>query len=355
MTGEVPQPSPADSADLASVGSDEYSSLDAIPLHSSNLLTVIDADGVVRYESPAIERIFGFEQSALVGVPVSEYIHPEDRERVLEAFQSIVENETHTVETVEYRHACVDGSWCWVESVGSSRSTDDGHYVVNTRDVTDQKEREARLERQNERLAEFAQIVSHDLKNPLQVADGRLDLARETGADRYFEAVERAHDRMWTLIEDLLALALEGEDIADTESVALADLALQCWQTVDTGDATLDVQTDLVVLADESRLAQLLENLLQNAVEHGGDAVGITIGECDEGFFVEDDGPGIPESERERIFEAGYSEAGAGTGIGLGIVETIAEAHGWNVDAVRGSDGGARFEVTGVEFVEKAE
>ena len=84
-------------------------------------------------------------------------------------------------------------------------------------------------------------------------------------------------------------------------------------------------------------------------MEHGGEDVTVRIGELDGGFSVEDDGPGIPPEDREQIFDAGYSTTRDGTGFGLSIVQEIIEAHGWTVAVTEGADGGARFEITGVE------
>jgi signal transduction histidine kinase len=101
--------------------------------------------------------------------------------------------------------------------------------------------------------------------------------------------------------------------------------------------------------ADRDRLCRLVENLLHNAVEHGGSGVTITVGATDEGFYVADDGPGIPPDRRDRVFESGYSTAAAGTGFGLSIVAEIAEAHDWSVTATESAAGGTRIEITGVE------
>jgi signal transduction histidine kinase len=81
--------------------------------------------------------------------------------------------------------------------------------------------------------------------------------------------------------------------------------------------------------------------------------VTVHVGESDGGFYVADDGPGIPEAERERIFEAGYSTADEGTGFGLRIVEQVVDAHGWEVTVTESEQGGARFDVTGVGRVER--
>jgi signal transduction histidine kinase len=154
---------------------------------------------------------------------------------------------------------------------------------------------------------------------------------------------------MDTLIEDLLTLAREGEQVGETEPVGLADVAKTSWQTVNTEQATLETDTTQAIQADRSRLQQLFENLYRNAVEHGGDDVTVSVGVIDDGFYVADTGPGIPESDREEVFEAGYSTNEDGTGFGLRIVEQIADAHGWEIIVTESKGGGARFEITGVE------
>ncbi|MFB6304277.1 MAG: GAF domain-containing protein [Haloferacaceae archaeon] len=217
----------------------------------------------------------------------------------------------------------------------------------------DRVEQTEARKRENERLEEFASIVSHDIRNPLNVVQGRLELARERHDDDDLDRAADALDRAFELIEDLLTVARQGgEGSADLEPVRLAEVAERCWRNVATEDAVLEVETDLVVRAAPARLTQLLENLVGNAVEHGGPDVTVTVGECEGGFYVEDDGPGIPPAERDRVFEAGYSTAHRGTGFGLRIVEQAADVHGWEVRAVEGRDGGARFEITGVERVE---
>lgn len=160
---------------------------------------------------------------------------------------------------------------------------------------------------------------------------------------------------MGELIEDLLMLAREGDRIDEVESVDLSELTSRCWQNVETVEATVETACDGTIRANRGRLQQLLENLLRNAVDHGGPDVSVTVGDLDDGFYVEDDGPGIPDGERERVFEAGYSTSEEGTGFGLRIVKQIADAHGWDIEVTSGADGGARFAVTGVESVDRPE
>ncbi|MFB6121663.1 MAG: sensor histidine kinase [Halobacteriaceae archaeon] len=153
---------------------------------------------------------------------------------------------------------------------------------------------------------------------------------------------------MTELIDDLLTLAREGQTATDTTKLDLATLAEDCWATVDTADATLSVETMGRISANESQLRELFENLFRNAVAHGGDDVCITVGESDGALYVEDDGPGVPPEDREQVFETGYSTSEDGTGLGLTIVQQVARAHDWDVTVTAGSDGGARFEITGV-------
>ncbi|PSQ15279.1 hybrid sensor histidine kinase/response regulator [Halobacteriales archaeon QS_8_69_26] len=247
-------------------------------------------------------------------------------------------------------------------------------YITVTR-ITERKERERELERKNERLEEFASVVSHDLRNPLEVARGRLELAREECESEHLDELAGAHDRMETLIDDLFTLARTGEDVADPDRVRIPAVVGNAWNTVATDGASLVTETDRAIRADRGRFRQLLENLIRNSVEHSstgnrakpGDSVEhsstdsrpsagdvtITVGELDDGpgIYVEDDGPGIPPGDRERVFESGHSTDESGAGFGLAIVREVAEAHGWSVSVTEGDEGGARFEIRGVEFV----
>jgi len=227
------------------------------------------------------------------------------------------------------------------------------------RDISDELDRREELEaktreltRQNERLEEFASIVSHDLRNPLNVAQGRVELARADADDpENLEAALDAIDRMESIIDHTLTLAREGETVGNPEPVSLADVAADSWETVDTGSASLAVETDQIVMADPARLRDLFENLLSNAVEHADETVSIRVGDLEDGFYVADDGPGIESGVADSLFEPGRSGTAGNTGFGLAIVQEIATAHGWTVDTSDVEGGGARFEVRGVERV----
>lgn len=204
------------------------------------------------------------------------------------------------------------------------------------------------LSRERDRLDEFASVVSHDLRNPLRVAKINLDLAQEERESEPLTKAENSLERAEDLIEGLLSLAREGDTGAEPEPVALDDIVTECWQSVPTGNAELVIETELVLRADINRLRQLFENLFRNAVEHGGNEVTVTVGNCTGGFYVADNGRGIPPEKREDVFNAGHSLSSEGTGFGLAIVEQIVAAHGWEILVTDSDSGGTRFEVTGV-------
>ena len=214
--------------------------------------------------------------------------------------------------------------------------------------------REEDIARERDRLEEFASLVSHDLRSPLNVAAGNLDLIRERLGEgpaeaSEIDAVERSLERMEALVEDMLTLARQGKRVDETEAVSLRAVAEESWESVDTAAAELTVDDDLVLRADRSRLRQALENLFANAVTHGGADVRVAVGALDDaergaGFYVADDGRGVPDEVRDDVFDTGVSTDEDGTGFGLKIVAEVADAHGWSVDLVDAEPGGARFE-----------
>lgn len=214
-----------------------------------------------------------------------------------------------------------------------------------TRNVTERVERERQLRQQNERLGEFASVISHDLRSPLNVAQGRAALLAEQRESEHLDPLLQALDRMEAIVEDTLTLARQGDTISETESVSLTNLVGKCWATVDTDDATIEIVDEMTFQADPDRLRHVFENLFRNAVEHGGSDVTVRVGRHNElGIYVEDNGPGIPVEKRDEVFEPGHSSAQGGTGFGLTIVKRIVEAHGWELSVADGTDGGARFE-----------
>jgi signal transduction histidine kinase len=221
--------------------------------------------------------------------------------------------------------------------------------VQRIRSEAEIRRQKRELERKSERLEEFASILSHDLRSPLSVASGWLDLLREGASNdqlRAIENVENAMERMETLVEDLLVVSREGWTVESRQRVDGEGLVGDAWAVVETDNAILECELAGTVQGDPDRLAQAFENLFRNAVDHAGPSVTVRVGSLadEEGVYVADDGPGIPADERDDVFEMGVS-GGGGTGLGLAIVERVVTAHGWSIRATESEDGGARFEI----------
>jgi PAS domain S-box-containing protein len=222
-----------------------------------------------------------------------------------------------------------------------------GNLLV-VEDISERKRRQRELQRQNEQLEQFANVVSHDLRNPLNVASSRLELGIETGDEEHLRRVEQAHQRMDRIIDDVLTLAREGKQVEARSRESLRSLAERAWRHVETPAAELVVADDREIEADEQRLVRALENLFRNALEHGREDATVTVGSTQAGFYVADDGQGIATDHQDEVFEDGYTTNDDGTGFGLAIVQSIVEAHGWEITVRDSEDGGARFDVRGI-------
>ncbi|WP_324666232.1 two-component system sensor histidine kinase NtrB [Haloarcula sediminis] len=320
----------------------------------SDPVYVLDETGRFEYVNDAFVEMVGYGRDTVLGATPALIKSPDAIERAETNLGRILSSDGPDSVQFEIEIQPNDGEPIPCEDHMGILPYEGAYFegsVGMLRDITERKEREQELKRRNQRLDEFASVVSHDLRNPLNVAIGGIDLAKAECDSEHLERAERGLDRMDALIDDLLTLARADETITDRESVDIVQIVEACWSNVETEDATLVTDVDCTVDADESRLKQVCENLVRNAIEHGGDDVTVTVGEFEEGVYIEDDGSGIPEDEYDDIFTAGYSTSDEGTGFGLSIVEQIVEAHDWEIRVTEGSKGGARFEIISSEFV----
>lgn len=331
----------------------------------------LDSDGHFMTVNNGLMEMTGYSREGLLGEHISIILDDDAIDRGRQLIREMVESGTMTARTQEVEVHPKDGEPYPGEAQIALLPFDDefSGTVGVIRDITERKRREEELERQNERLEAFASIVSHDLRNPLGVSQGYLDLAMEASEEpvrQHLEHVNEGLERMEDIIGDVLALARQGQTITETEPLHLHEFAREAWSNVETGEATLTVETDMRFEADRSRLLRAFENLYRNAIQHGGADVTVTVGALTgaagggfdfngdaagqhPGFFVEDDGPGMPAEIRENAFDSEFTTSDEGLGIGLWVVREVASAHGWETDVVEGARGGARFEFSNVE------
>lgn len=330
----------------------------------------LDSDGHFMTVNNGLLEMTGYSREGLLGEHISIVLEDGTVDAGRRLVREMYERDQMTAETKEVtvRPKTGDGFPGEVQIALLPYDDEFRGTVGVLRDITERKRREEELERQNERLEAFASIVSHDLRNPLGVSQGYLDLAMEESDESvasYLGHVQDGLERMEDIIGDVLALARQGQTVTETEPIELVGLAREAWSNVETADATLSVAGERRFAGDRSRLLRSLENLFRNAIEHGGEDVTVTVGPLADdaagefefagedaataGFFVADDGPGMPAEIREHAFDSEFTTSDDGLGIGLWVVREVASAHGWSVNVVESEDGGARFEFDGVE------
>ncbi len=308
--------------------------------------TYRDGEPIVERVNPAFEAVFGYDAETAVGEPVADLLVPEDDAGTADQFRQEV-RDGETVEAgVERVTADGERRHTLLRTVPVETDGATSGYAIYT-DISDLKERERELQRQNERLQQFAGVVSHDLRSPLNVAEGYL---RTALLDESVDPVEEALaslDRMNRLIDDLLALARQGRTVGDPEPVDVDEVVTGAWRTAGPSDVAFEHESVGTVEGDAGRLRELFENVFRNVGEHAPEATVVRVGPLPDrpGVYVADDGPGIPEDRRDSVFETGHTTDTEGTGFGLAIVAEIAEAHGWTVDVEDGADGGTKFVV----------
>ena len=202
----------------------------------------------------------------------------------------------------------------------------------------------------------FASDVAHELRSPLAAIAAVAQASRASAPaeirDAFEEIATHALDAS-AIVGDLLTLARHpNHGVLQCEPIDLAAIVARSARDVDAAARARGIHVEslpasAIVDGDERRLRELTRNLLENAVRHARSRVRIVSrrnGRCCE-IVVEDDGEGVPESDRERIFERFYrrSDDGTGTGLGLAIVRWIAQAHAGSVEIGRSETGGARF------------
>jgi signal transduction histidine kinase len=323
---------------------------------------IYDSDGVVHHVTPEYAELLQIDPQ-----PTDRRIWDLDSQLTAQTFteywDSFSDGETRRIETA---HCFEQTSNAVTATITQTQISGTTYHVSTVRDHSQTRVEKRRLKRrneqlrqQNEQLESFASIVSHDLRNPLTVAKGYLATLQDHSSRDELDRIAEALDRMEGLIDDLLELARDGTLVDDLETVSLDAIAQRAWKNVRTANAELSVP-ERRIYADPDRLQQLLENLFRNAVEHGGRDVAVRVETMDSigtttridtelaaGFYVADDGPGIPADERDAVFTDGYTTTEEGTGLGLSAVKEIATAHGWKIRCTESIEGGAQFEFTG--------
>ncbi|NLV15404.1 response regulator [Haloarcula argentinensis] len=326
----------------------------------ADIFYVLDSEGSIQRCNEQFATMAGYTDEQIADLDAVTLFPEDEQDAVAEAIEEAL---TTGQSTIEADFLTAEGKRTPHEFTADRLTDQDGNLIglVGTgRDISERIRRERELQDQKEQLEQFAATVSHDLRNPLNVIQGRLELVQAEHSSDHLAVIETATDRMERIVEDLLWLAREHQEIGSLEPVAIDAAAEAAWNLVsDPADEAelycdYEAETQPLVKADTDQFRHLLENLFRNTIDHAGLDVTVVVGIFGDtpGFYIEDDGPGIPAEDREKVFEAGYSTSESGTGLGLNIVKRVADAHGWDIRATESSMGGTRFEITGLETVE---
>ena len=337
----------------------------AIVQQASDVITVLDADLVVRHQTASAGRFLNYAAGTLTGRRLLELVHPDDLPAAEAFFADLAARPGVRPET-EFRFRSGDGTWVNIEALGNNLLQDArvGGIVVTIRDVTKRKALEEGLQLQVNELTELDRIksdlvstVSHELRTPLTTLVGHVEMLTdgdfgELSEDQRWavQAIDRNSQRLLSLIEDMLTLAkIEngglGLNVAPTDVRELfADIAATATPLAQAKslDLGLEIGAGLVdVLADRSALERAIMNLLSNAVKFtpaGGHVrLRATLDRGHGVFAVSDTGMGMSAEDQERLFTRFFrsptamSMAIPGTGLGLAIVKKIVDDHGGTI------------------------
>ncbi len=342
--------------------------------NAQDLITVIDARGMIHYQSPSVQRVLGYPVTEFVNHNVFDFIHPEDRQRCYEAFQRTVSN-TQRADNIEYRIRHANGSWRFIESVGKRLVGEEPpSVVVNSRDVTESQRIEAQL-RQAQKMEAIGQLssgVAHDFNNILTTIMGNASLLRheEDLPDEHVELTNEileAAERASGLTRQLLLFSRkQAFQLVDLDLNEAVRQMLKMLQRILGEDIALEVDCPgelPSIRGDVGMIDQVILNLAVNARDAmpGGGRLKIQTLTCsnheEKGtssrtkfvcLKISDTGCGISPDHLSHIFEPFFTtkEAGKGTGLGLATVYGIVQQHNGTIDVTSELGQGTTFQIT---------
>lgn len=342
--------------------------------HAADVIIVVSAEGVVRYASPSAQSAFGVLPDVLVGRSLLTETHPEDRERLDSALRAVLGRPGEMVERTEFRIRHADGSWRWMEATGTNQigNAAVNGIVINARDVSDAKDAEAEIARQREnvyqreKLAAMGSLlagVAHELNNPLSIVVGRATMLEEETTDRVTrttaQKIRAAAERCTRIVRTFLAMARQHKP--EQSAVAINAVLEESLEILAYSLRTAGIVVEKHLAADlppaignADQLHQVFLNLIVNAqqameIQPPPRRLRITSDlQLDRiRIRIADNGPGVPDAIRSRIFDPYFTTKppGGGTGVGLAVSLGIIESHNGTLTVDCPPEGGATFQV----------
>ncbi len=331
--------------------------------NSSELITILDSDGVVTYASPSLRRMLGYGADDIEGKPLRAFIHPDDQELAAEVFFRVIRYPGQNA-SVEYRRKHREGTWRIMEASYTNllANTAIGGIVVNARDITEKK-RSEQLQREkeaaqaaNEAKSAFLANMSHEIRTPMNAVIGMSGLLLDTPLNHeqrdFVQIIRNSSDSLLTIINDILdfskieagQMELEQQpvDLRGCLESALELLSIRANEKGLDLALLMDPSAPSGIVGDVTRLRQIIINLVGNAIKftEKGEVVVSVAGQLQADgkhslhFAVRDTGIGIPKERMVRLFRS-FSQVDVsttrrygGTGLGLAISKRLSEMMG---------------------------
>lgn len=302
--------------------------------NSSDVITVVDNEGMIEYVSPSVRDVLGYEPESLVGTAALELVHPDDRDELIEAMEVMESRSVTTTASRQYRSAHADGSWLWTESRVTFRDDDQPEaYVINIRDVSDLREREGRL-------SVLDRVLRHNIRNKLNIVVGAAHRLEEDPDADVSSNVELIVDAA----ENLLGLSQKARNFDASihragDDLAMIDLTECVGRVVDEKRAEYPRATIDASIPEAARIKAhesvelAIAEVLDNAIVHADRedptvSVEMTAAGSMIDLTVRDDGPGIPKRDRQAIQAGIETPLDHGMSLGLWLVRWTVENSG---------------------------
>ncbi|MBW4651157.1 MAG: PAS domain S-box protein [Kastovskya adunca ATA6-11-RM4] len=350
--------------------------------NSSDIIALLEKDGKIRYTSPSVQQILGFNPEDIKGKNHFDFVHPSDLEAALNAFQ-IGFTEPGNTQISEYRFRHKDGNWLYLESKSNFVDHGFSEVVVNLRDINKRKQAEVEvitnLKKERELIelkSRFVSMVSHEIRTPLnvilastQILERYSDQWSNQKRAEFYSRIKEAVRKMTELLNDVLLIgkAEFGKvglnpvpiDIASFCKELVAEIQLSMGEKhkftfVNHCEYMIPGEPDKLPQLDKKILRHIITNLLSNAVKYSPQSSTIdfevSYQDANAVFQIRDRGIGIPLEAQASLFEAFYRASNAkniqGTGLGLAVVKQSVELHGGNITVESELGVGTTFTVT---------
>ncbi|MDC3416263.1 ATP-binding protein [Aquibacillus salsiterrae] len=325
-----------------------------ISKNTSDVLLELSEEGKVKYISPSVEHVLGYQEQDFLEVDLLAFIHPSDIPNITNAINSLKEEEEPFL--ITYRVCSKENRYIWVEAKGKIiHRHKEKRILLGLRDNSVQMETE-RLLRQSEKLALIGELsagVVHEIKNPLTSIKGFLQLMQAGTIETkdYITILNSEIERIEHIANDLLGFAKPKEEMAN----------LSIHQVLDEVVFLLNAQSkrknvyiywqkkadDVEVLGDKSQLKQVFINLIKNAIEASFEdgVIDVSLEEQDSFVLIKvtDHGSGIPKHNLDKLGESFFTTKKKGTGLGLMVSYKIINNHNGRIHIESEENKGTTF------------